>query len=221
MTTRLQSRNGPRTVGATPCRTGFSLPVQWPNGQLMHLRACPTHGYDLCYSAQPGESVNLFTARDGLRVKMCRGGEEGVLVQPKEVSPASGGGVVWLVDFSAGGRDGLKLTYLMTRLYAEPTFHATEEYEDASELEVRASVIGPDSGEHRLRPTHGSHARLCRAWWVEVVILPGSCWGLLGNRNAYMTVTRLLGCNYLVALGLHIASGWPPKTLYLLSWLPQ
>ncbi len=112
--------------------------MQWPNGQLMHHRACPAHGYDLCYSAQAGESVTLFTAREGLRVRMYGGGEEGVLVQPMEVSPASGGGVVWLVDFSGGDRDGMKLTFLVTRHYAEPTWHATQEYEDASELEVRA-----------------------------------------------------------------------------------
>ncbi len=157
--------------------------MRWPNGQLLHHRACPTHGYDLCYSAQPGESVTLFTARDGLRVRMVNGGEEGVLVQPVEISPASDG-VVWRVVFSGGDRDGgMELTFLVSRLYAEPTWHATEEYETASELEVRASLTENNSGEHRMRASDP---------WVPGTMCCGGCkqcfWG------TGMTVTRLLGC---------------------------
>ncbi len=54
------------------------LPVQWPNGQLMHHRASPADGYDLCYSARPGDPVTLFTARRGLKVDMG-GGVKGTL----------------------------------------------------------------------------------------------------------------------------------------------
>ncbi len=177
---------------------GFSLPVRWPNGQLLHHRACPAHGYNLCYSAQPGKAVTLFTARKGLRVKMYGGGEEGVLVQPMEVSPASGGGVVWLVDFSGGGDgDGLKLTYLMTRHYAEPTWHATRKYDDASELGVGACVRESHqySAKHRMRVSNRwvPASAIRTVWWVQAVIL--------GNRNGSYS-----------AVELHLARGRPPRT---------
>ncbi len=71
--------------------------MKWPNGQLLHHRASPASGYDLCYSARPGDPVTLFTAREGLRVKMVEGGEEGVLVEPIQVFP--GNVVEWYVDF--------------------------------------------------------------------------------------------------------------------------
>ncbi len=70
--------------------------MEWPNGQLLHHHASPRDGYDLCYSARPGDPVTLFTARQGLRVAVVRGGAQGVLVRPKGVSQ---GDIMWQVEF--------------------------------------------------------------------------------------------------------------------------
>ncbi len=69
------------------------LQVQWPNGQLLHHRASPNNGYDLCYSARPGDPVTLFTAREGLGVDLG-GGVKGTLRTP---SCLYNDGVEWLV----------------------------------------------------------------------------------------------------------------------------
>ncbi len=70
--------------------------MQWPNGQTVRHRASPVDGYDLCYSARPGDSVTFYTARQGLRVEKEFGGEQGVLVRPDAVDSD---GVRWLVVF--------------------------------------------------------------------------------------------------------------------------
>ncbi len=65
--------------------------MEWPNGQTIRHRASPAHGYDLCYSARPGDPVTLFTARQGLRV-IAGPMELGVLVRPLWLSQD---GVMW------------------------------------------------------------------------------------------------------------------------------
>ncbi len=67
--------------------------MHWPSGQLLPHRASPIDGYDLCYSARPGDPVTLFTARQGLRVELGQG-IRGVLVVPLELHDD---GVVWRV----------------------------------------------------------------------------------------------------------------------------
>ncbi len=66
--------------------------MQWPDGKLLHHRASPAHGYDLCYSARPGNPVTLLTARQGLRFT-AQSVELGVLLRP--VATCSDGFVVW------------------------------------------------------------------------------------------------------------------------------
>lgn len=84
-----------------PSPTGVWLPVQWPNGQTVRHRASPDHGYDLCYSARPGDPVTFYTARQGLRVQPKYGGAQGVLVRPDRVDSD---GVWWMVVFE-GSRE--------------------------------------------------------------------------------------------------------------------
>ncbi len=73
--------------------------MDWPNGISARHHASPVDGYDLCYSARPGDPVTLFTARQGLRVQMADVDDyhgSGVLLKPVAVSAD---GVVWSVDF--------------------------------------------------------------------------------------------------------------------------
>ncbi len=124
-----------RTVAA---HASGLLPVEWPNGQLLHHRASPINGYDLCYSAWPGDPVTLFTARQGLRVDLG-GGVRGTLDVPMRVYwGIARWGVEWRVatDAAVGYQYYLLRTHDSERLArdlvpgAGPPFSGT--------LEVRA-----------------------------------------------------------------------------------
>ncbi len=74
--------------------------ADWTNGTTVRHHASPANGYDLCYSARPGDPVTLFTARQGQRVHIAgvdKSKGSGVLLRPQAV--LSGYGVVWSVNF--------------------------------------------------------------------------------------------------------------------------
>ncbi len=108
----------------------------WPNGQRLWHRTSPAHGYDLCYSARPGDPVTLFTAREGLKVETTAAGGArvllGVLVRPERVHSEA---VLWEVKLSA---------FANTITYAVGLSRSTPESgsPDATELRVSAGGIG-------------------------------------------------------------------------------
>ncbi len=109
--------------------------MRWPDGQLVHHRASPIDGYDLCYSARPGDPVTLFTARQGLRVEMGVG-VRGTLDKPLRLRDHS---VEWNVisDENVAGRryhDYLIMSHGSERLLNEWQDQGSSPGQDGSPL---------------------------------------------------------------------------------------
>ncbi len=130
--------------------------MYWPNGQRVWHRTSPAHGYDLCYSARPGDPVTLFTAREGLKVETTAAGGArvllGVLVRPEGIR---GQAVLWQVKL---------LGFANTVTYA-----------------VEASESTPESGSPDvagLRVSAGGSSTCLRnryQWWFVHTVLTSTC----------------------------------------------
>ncbi len=112
--------------------------MEWPNGQMLHHYACPIGGYDLCYSARPGDPVTLFTAREGLKVATSDG-VLGVLVRPERVH---GQAVLWQVKLSGFANT---VTYAVEASRSTASSAPTDSG-SADVLELRVSAGGNGTG---------------------------------------------------------------------------